>query len=303
MRSLLQRVTDKLKIQKYIDDEKIKRTYSESIDHFKQNHTVTNKSIAVVVHLFYTENWPLFRRKLLYLQSVEGFDLYFTIPKENTEFIENEVTKDFPAVKYLVCPNRGRDVLPFLTITKILADAGYESILKFHSKKSTHWDGGQSWLEKTLDQIIPEKEGLLGEIVSTIKQEETGVLGPAEFYYPLTVNFPANGVHLSRFVIENYGKEAERHYLQTHRAEYGFFGGTMLWMRLDAIQRLLNATPSNFELERGQIDGTYAHAVERLLCLIPQIENKINYQCDGKTVNVREYSSDNIPEWSEDHDK
>ncbi|MEO5949056.1 MAG: rhamnan synthesis F family protein, partial [Candidatus Saccharimonas sp.] len=47
-----------------------------------------------------------------------------------------------------------------------------------------------------------------------------------------------------------------------------FFGGTMFWCRLDFLEPLLRspeATPADFNSERGQVDATTAHAVERLL--------------------------------------
>jgi lipopolysaccharide biosynthesis protein len=46
-----------------------------------------------------------------------------------------------------------------------------------------------------------------------------------------------------------------------------FPAGTMFWARLRALDDLLDATlpETEFEPETGQIDGTLAHAVERLI--------------------------------------
>lgn len=298
----LRKKLSRYKIKNYLEDKAIDKAYKDACADFRQRHVQTNKIHAVVVHLFHVENLPLFKSKLKYLQTVHKFDLFITCPEQNISFIK-DLKKNFPDAEYLVCPNKGRDVLPFIMIAKILSEWNYQTVLKFHSKKSTHWDGGQTWLEKTLDQIIPVNEQSLHEIVRVITNSQTGVVGPSEFYYPLTVNFPANGAHMSDFVIKHYGKENERYYLQTHRSDYGFYGGTMLWMRINAIEKLFTSTPRDFEPEAGQIDGTYAHAVERLLCLLPQIENRTNYECDGQKVSIRQYKTNNIPEWSIDHDK
>lgn len=284
-------------------DRALSREYSDSIAGLKTRHAVTDKKIAVVIHLFYLENWPLFKQKLRTLKGVTEFDLYITLPKQNIHFIDT-IREEFPAVEYMIAPNRGRDVLPFIQISRVLMEWHYESVLKFHSKKSSHWEGGQSWLEHTLAQIIPEDTRILSDIVNKISLPTTGVIGPAEYYYPLTVNFPANGMHLSKFVGKTYGMAAERKYLQENRGDYGFFGGTMFWMRLDAVGKIIRQSRlSMFELEQGQVDGTYAHAVERLLTLVPEIENKVNYECDSQHISERPYRSANIPEWSQDHDK
>jgi lipopolysaccharide biosynthesis protein len=256
---------------------------------------------AVVIHLFYTENWPLFKRKLLLLPD-GSFDLFLTMPKENMEFLKT-VQEDFPGATAVQVKNRGRDVLPFITIARRLYKDGYGSVLKFHSKKSTHRDDGQEWLELMLDQIIPENKRARAQILDIIRGDRYGVIGPASMYYPLTINFPANGAHMTRIVSELYGKKRAHETLQVRRKEFGFFGGTMFWVNLDSIKGLLKLSRLRFEREKGQIDGTFAHALERLFCVVPEIEDKDIYESDGLRVTKRPYQSGNIPDWSEDHEK
>lgn len=256
---------------------------------------------AVVVHLFYLDNWSLFKRKLLLLPK-NKFDLYITMPKENLQFADT-IRMDFPKATIVIVKNRGRDVLPFIITAQKLYRNGYKTVLKFHSKKSVHREDGQEWLESMLDQIIPEDGDRLDEILSIIKEDNFGLLGPASVYYPLTVNFPANGVHMTKILRRLYGRKVAQNELQTNRKEYGFFGGTMFWINISKISNLINLPFLRFEKEAGQIDGTLAHALERLFCLVPEISGSNIYEADGKTVRQRDYRSENIPEWSEDHDK
>jgi lipopolysaccharide biosynthesis protein len=52
-----------------------------------------------------------------------------------------------------------------------------------------------------------------------------------------------------------------------HPTRDRFPAGTMFWARLDALAPLLDAhlDEADFETESGQIDGTLAHAVERMV--------------------------------------
>lgn len=255
--------------------------------------------LAVVIHLYYVDNWQLFKQKIGNLNS-QKFDLFITIPKHNLYF-EKEVKKDFPEALVIVVPNHGRDVLPFISVAKVLYELGYIYVLKFHSKKSTHRNDGQDWLEEMLNKILPDNDNLIRNIITILDSKSTGLVGPSGVYYPLTINFPANGVKMTNILNKIYNKSLSNDILQVNRSNYGFFGGTMFWARLDAIKSLLDVSWYDFDAEAGQIDGTTAHALERLFVVVPEIDNKDIYEVDGKSVNRRSYVSDNIPSWSEDH--
>lgn len=262
----------------------------------------SKKRAAVVVHLFYTDNWPLFSKKLHQLATFIDFDLYIT-KASASDTIDQLVKKEFPDAHISEYINRGRDVLPFINTAKAIGKQ-YDYFLKFHSKKSTHWDGGQDWLEKTLEYLIPTTKTAAESLERVLADDRTGIVGPSTYYYPITVNFPANGVHISKVLKKLYGTEKEYDVAQKNRAAYGFFAGTMFWARFDAINTLTSLSNyKDFELEAGQIDATYAHALERLFCLVPEVDGKHIYEFDGKRVVAREYKSDNIPEWSTDHNK
>lgn len=49
-----------------------------------------------------------------------------------------------------------------------------------------------------------------------------------------------------------------------------FVADSMFWVRLSALRPLLDAhlLPSLFEPEAGQVDGTQAHAIERIVGLV-----------------------------------
>ena len=263
---------------------------------------IPQKDCAVIIHLYYLDNWPLFKNKLDTLRNYIDFDLYITKTIGNDK-VDEVVLVDYPDAIIAGYPNRGRDVLPFINISKQIKDK-YTYFLKFHSKKSTHWDGGQKWLEETLNKLIPMDESAAASLVKVLIDKSTGIVGPSDYYYPLTINFPANGPHISRVIRYQYSAKTEYEVAQLNRSQFGFFGGTMFWGRFDAIDSLIQyANYRRFEPEAGQIDGTFAHALERLFCVVPEIDGKNMYEYDGLIVSERPYASDNIPSWSTVHDR
>jgi lipopolysaccharide biosynthesis protein len=270
--------------------------------HLRLKHRNKKVKLAVIIHLFYVDNWELFNQKLSNLDGIE-YDIFVTMPESNKYFVD-EIFKTHPSATFIYVPNRGRDVLPFVKVAKVLIEHGYEYVLKFHSKRSTHWEGGQDWLESMLEQLLPESSVLIDRIQHILDQTETGIIGPSREYYPLTINFPANGPHMTRIVKKIYNEKVANDVLQQRRSEYGFFAGTMFWARLDAIEPLLRYTKTRFfEKEKGQIDATYAHALERMFCIVPEIEHKNMYVLNDSGIQSRKYKSDNIPLWSTDHNK
>lgn len=258
--------------------------------------------IAVVIHLYYTDKWPLFVKKMRNLNTHQ-FDLFISLTEQSKDFILT-IKETYPDAHVFVVPNIGRDVLPFIMLGKQLLKYHYQYVLKFHSKKSTHRTDGQDWLEGMLGDLVPDDKGTMDNIIKVLQRSHTGIVGPSKVYYPLSINFPANGEHMMQIVKKIYNKDIAHEVLQANRSHYGFFGGTMFWARMDAIQQLFNVSSiANFELEIGQIDGTAAHALERLFTIIPEIEKRKIFEVIEKAVIDRPYTSDNIPGWSEDHDK
>lgn len=239
--------------------------------------------LAVVLHLYYTENWKgIFLQKLQLLAKHADVDLYITMPIKNEDFVRT-IRKDFKNANIFFVPNKGRDVLPFLKAAGYLESMGYKKVLKIHSKKSTHRDiegntaeSGDSWLMTTLDALIPENTTKLKELLARLHDDNTGIIGAGEYCYPIKMYLDHN-----RELIERLLTPIDPTFFKGQIADkldhISYFGGTMFWVDLQSIHELFITSKNNFQEEAGQTDGTTAHALERLFSMLPQIKHKQNY--------------------------
>lgn len=89
----------------------------------------------------------------------------------------------------LVVLNLGRGTLPFLKVVRVLADRGYEVVLKLHCKMPGVPAGrpadGPSFLPVVLDRLLPDSPDLMNDIIERILNPRTALIGPSETYIPL----------------------------------------------------------------------------------------------------------------------
>jgi lipopolysaccharide biosynthesis protein len=233
-----------------------------------------DKKLAVVVHLYYVDLWPQIKEKLEIIK--EPFDLFVTLNERDGDFDPQLTNSKTTCYKY-VSPNRGRDVLPFIFVLNRVVGAGYEYILKIHSKKSKHRADGTDWFSEMLDLLIPNEE-TVSNIVTTLKDKSTGIVGPEGHLVSLKRHMGSNAPILYHLLARIYGENVAEKVL-SNPEKYPFFGGTMFWARVDVLAPLqsLYLLPDDFQSEHGQIDGTTAHAVERLFGAISRCENRQQY--------------------------
>ena len=252
---------------------------------------------AVILHLYYPDMLKFFAHQLKKLRYI-NHDLYITLP-ETKKDLSRVVSHAFPNARIAIVPNCGRDVLPFIQILKGLEKMGYEQILKLHSKKSPHRNDGIKWRNNIIEILIPSDTKMIKSIINTLSKPSTGVIGPKGQYISLLVNLSATAHYIKNLIGKIINGPAASDLLRT-ADEYGFFGGTMFWARVDALTSLVNNVDmEDFEPELGQEDSTLAHAPERLFNIVPEIEGKKMFESSEKGIIEIEYHTNNIPEWSE----
>jgi glycosyltransferase involved in cell wall biosynthesis len=215
--------------------------------------------IAVVLHLFYPELWPEFRDALQRLPG--NLLLAVTGPATSLEPVAKEIVALFPEARLCEYPNRGRDIAPFMHVLPSVLAQSPDLILKLHGKKSTHRSDGDLWRQDLLNGLIPAENAMATVFQSFAKDPELGLLVP-------------NG-HLlhSEILIEENTERVDaliaRLGMSSPTTGWYFAAGSMFWFRPAALAPLLKMglALDDFEEETGQLDGTLAHAMERIFSL------------------------------------
>ena len=164
--------------------------------------------------------------------------------------------------------NRGRDILPFLHIANELLDGGQQVVLKLHTKRSTHRRDGDAWRAEMLESLLAPARA--AALFTAFDDPALGLVAPEGHIHPLGYFLSANeaGIdHLLRRTGMTWAGD---------NRELPLPAGSMFWIRLETLRPLLDAHLSgeDFETESGQLDGTLAHAIERLFGLLTHVQHQ-----------------------------
>lgn len=215
---------------------------------------------AVLLHLYYPELVDWFAERL---KPVEGrMDTVLTVPETWAEADLARVRAAFPKALILVVENRGRDIRPFVEALRTAGSLGYSVFCKLHTKRSPHRGDGDQWRAELVDGLVgadasdlalkafaeDPKLGLLAASGSRMQLGEADVMAN-------------NGDHVQRLAALIGAKP---------RPETPFAAGSMFWGRTEAFAPLIDLSDDaiDFETESGRVDGTTAHAIERLTAAI-----------------------------------
>lgn len=252
----------------------------------------SSSRFAVVVHFFYPCGWESIARHLVRLESFPH-DIFVTVPDGRREEFER-VRHLLPEAVPLFVPNRGKDCYPFVRTARVLAACGYTKVLKLQTKKITGDPHDAQWQLTALDQLVPEDPHLISRVLSLLDLGRAGLVGPERYYLPLHASITHVRDLLWIRLTEVYDSSTAE-YILARQDEFGFFGGTMFWARLDAVQGHFGSGFNDFEPEWGQKDGTLAHALERLFSLFPQVDGRDVWQLTAQSVEPRPYHFTGTP--------
>ncbi len=144
---------------------------------------------------------------------------------------------------------------------------GYRYICKIHGKKSI--DGnrktymGEMWRRRLLFDLVGAP-GVANAAIDMFERDPSiGMIGPKVFRlpkasYPEDLSWSANRP-MTLKIAERMGVPADKFRLD-------FFGGTMFWVRPEALKPLRDlCLAADIPYESGLVDGDLTHALERVL--------------------------------------
>jgi lipopolysaccharide biosynthesis protein len=190
--------------------------------------------------------------------------LLVSTTRESAESVRARLQSLGMPFELTISENRGRDILPFLRVANRLLDEGVEVVLKLHTKRSLHRQDGDAWRRDLVQKLAaPDR---VRSLLHAFKEDpQLGLIGPEGHFQPVGDYLGANAEVLAS-MCSQLGLQ------ETSVEDKEFVAGSMYWIRLAALRPLLDAHLDEwwFETEQGQIDGTMAHALERLI--IPVVE-------------------------------
>lgn len=223
-----------------------------------EGHVAVNRDTrpCVVIHAWYVEVLDTIFDAL----KASGIDwrIVITTAHERAHEVRARVATSGLTADVEAFENHGRDILPFLRIANRLLDEGVETVLKLHTKRSTHRDDGEAWRASLLKDLL--SPGRARAVLEGFAQDGKLGLVAAAGQLPHVSEYWGANFEAFDYLITRLG-------LAAPDTDLRFPAGSMFWCRLEALRPLLDAhlSESDFETESGQIDGTLAHAIERVL--------------------------------------
>lgn len=250
----------------------------------RRDPDVTPRALAAVAHLYYPDLWPEIRGALR--DSGLEMDLFITLTHRpersdaadetapNSAETEPEsgglgihtpladiaarITADWPGARVIVMPNHGRDIFPFVHLVNSGLLDPYRAVCKIHTKRSPHRQDGDAWRRHLIAGILPGPDS--ARLLETFLADGAAGLWVADGqHYTDARWWGSNRAGVARLL--------RRVGVRTDPDHLSFAAGSIYWLKpmLLTMIRGLRLTLHDFETEAGQLDGTTAHAFERVL--------------------------------------
>lgn len=261
-------------LRKAVDFYKLKRYGIQKI-HFEdeipagkdiQAAQAGKTAIGVHLHLYYED---LLDEFCDYFEHIpETFDLYISCKEgADAEAIRRRAhqVRNVGQVVVRETPNRGRDIAPFYVLfRKELMK--YEIVLHVHSKKSLYTGEEKvDWRHEAMDGVL-KNEAMVSETLRLLraKQSKVGLV-----FGEMTDQLPPSALHWL-YNGEKGSQLLNRMHMPFENHMLFYPVGSFFWAKTEAIRPLfdLKLKYDDFEEEKGQIDGTLAHALERVISCV-----------------------------------
>jgi lipopolysaccharide biosynthesis protein len=249
----------------YLDALRMARVRHEYRNRSKQAGTgeiPRTKEIAIVIHAFYPE---ILHEIIDYWQRIpvlQGVLFMVTTPPDKVDACRDVFESRGVRCEWIVfsTENHGRDILPFCKMYDFLIRKGIRVYCKLHTKKSKHRGDGDAWRNELFSGLLePNRIEAILRALST--DSGIGIVLPREHILKMTEFLGAN--------CDTVLALTARLGLPVCKLnDLPLVAGSMFWARIEALVPMhMLYSEEYFERECGQVDGTFAHAFERMLSI------------------------------------
>jgi lipopolysaccharide biosynthesis protein len=247
---------------------------------------------ALAVHAYYPDLLP---EIFSYIESINcefSFDLIvITTTGDKLDVCKRMLPESLRPVPILIAEeNRGRDVRPFLETLSLLYRAGIKYVCKIHTKKSLHREDGDRWRKVFYDALLCNHAIEVIRAIHVKNADRVALLAPPDHLLSIGTYLGHNEKSVIRL--------GSRLGFTIEEIVHSYFpAGSMYWATVQALVPLLSLVDCDkFQYETGQTDGTYAHAIERIISLVVRRTGYISAELDeasplGYRVNVEDSSA------------
>ncbi|QGM97397.1 rhamnan synthesis F family protein [Methylocystis parvus] len=223
------------------------------------------RPVAAIVHAFYPEILPLVLEKL---ENIPGpVDLFLSTNTEEKKRALEDAVRGWRKgkVDIRLTPNRGRDIAAkFFGFRDVYAN--YDLFVHLHTKRSPH--GGEAlarWRDYLMDHLLGSPE-IVRSILTLFDDPKMGIVFPQHLFELRGILNWGYDYDLARALTKRMGVEIDKNMVLE------FPSGSMFWGRSAAFRRLLDLDIGfqDFPEEGGHVDGTLAHAIERILLIVAE---------------------------------
>lgn len=211
---------------------------------------------AVIIHLYYDELWPQISNNIIKSFGIDLFDFFVSVTSASSAQM---VLSTIPSANIHIVENRGRDILPFLSILKSIKNRKYKVACKIHSKMSVYRDDGNEIRADLYSSIMGSRELVYNILQRFRENKKLGLVVPEKYLIKHTAHNMTHDMQIVSNLARKIGLDFDFDV---------FPAGSMFWFNPNSLDLLLNVNNESFELESGLADGTTAHAIERLFCVV-----------------------------------
>ena len=233
---------------------------------FSRVPVVQPAGIAVVLHCHFPELLDELIERVSLIP--EPFDLYITNSSGAPIAPQRLRASGARHAEVLTVDNHGRDIWPLVQLVNAGILDPYPLVLKVHTKKSAWREAhealegsGENWRASLIDSLLGSQNDV-SQIIAAMRADpdlavvtaDGSIAGPEHW---------GGDLGLVRGIFQRLSMPLDPDSLR-------FPAGSMYWIRGFVLQalRAFRLEHTDFEPEAGQVDGTCAHAIERMVGLL-----------------------------------